>query len=159
MDHSGNYDPNLCAAAAPGCIFQQSTNNCVMSPQLIAQLAQLNPGDVGTCSAACYLRVLDSCPAKPNQDPGSLTNPDSCWASPGCTWTNGGCGPDLYSSQLDKWGRKVAAAAEACHREKEAWGCGQAAAKGLLPLPSAAVQEALQDSLPGPGQDDAKCPL
>jgi hypothetical protein len=159
MDHSGNYDPSMCAAAAPGCIFHHSTNNCVMSPQFTAQLARLNPKDVGVCSASCYLRVLEACPAKPHRDPVGLTDPAQCWSSPGCTWANGACGPDLYSSQLDKWGRKVAVAAEGCHAEKEAWGCGQAGAKGLLPLPSAAVHAALQKGLPGPGQSNANCPV
>lgn len=154
MDTHGNYEPNLCATAAPGCSFQQSSNNCVMSSDLTSQLAQLRPQDVGTCSAACYLRVLDSC-----RKTASTSDPDSCWANKGCTWANGACGPDLFSSQLDTWGRKVAAAAEACSREKEAWGCGQAGAKGLLPLPSASAQEALQRGVPGPGQQDAQCPV
>jgi hypothetical protein len=159
MDHFGKYDPNICAAAAPGCIFLASSSTCVMSPELHAQLALLHPEDVGTCSASCYLRVLESCPAKPNRNAAGLTDPGSCWSTPGCTWSNGSCGRDLYSSQLDAWGRKVAAAAEACSREKEAWGCSQAGAKGLLRLPSSAVQEALTRGLPGPSAADAKCPL
>lgn len=155
MDHSGDYDPNLCASAAPGCIFQASTNNCVMSPELTAQLQQLHPEDVGTCSASCYLRSLQSCPKATSKS--SPPDPARCRATPGCTWANSACGPDVYSSQVDAWGRKVAAAAEACSRETEAWGCGQAGAKGLMKLPSSAVQAALQRNLPGPGKDNAKC--
>lgn len=158
MDRTGSYNPALCAATAPGCVFQPSSNNCVLSPALTSQLALLKSRDVGTCSAACYLRVLDACPAKHHRDqPAALQKPAGCWSKPGCTWASGTCGPDLYGSQLDKWGRQVAAAAEACHSEKEAWGCGQAGAKGRLPLPPAAVQAALQRSLPGAGQQQATC--
>lgn len=158
MDQFGSYNPALCAAAAPGCVFQPSSNNCVLSPALTSQLTLLKPQDVGTCSASCYLRVLDACPAKAHRDhPGALQKPEGCWSKPGCSWASGKCGPDLYSSQLDKWGRQVAAAAEACHREKEAWGCGQAGAKGRLPLPPAAVQAGLLRNLPGAGKEHAKC--
>lgn len=158
MDRSGSYNPALCAAAAPGCVFEPSSSNCVLSSALTSQLALLKPQDVGTCSASCYLRGLDACPAKPHRDhPAALQKPAGCWSNPGCTWASGKCGPDLYGSQLDKWGQQVAAAAEVCHREMEVWGCGQAGAKGRLPLPPAAVQAALQRSLPGAGQQQAKC--
>lgn len=165
MDHHGNFDPDLCAAAAPGCQFQTSSNQCVISRQLTQQLAALKPTDVGVCSAACYLRVLDSCPVIPGRNSLSqeavlaAQSSKACWAARGCTWVNNGCEPDLYSSKLDKWGLKITKAVEVCRQQNEPWGCSIAGAKASLPLREGAVQAALGKGMIGHGMLDGKCPL
>lgn len=159
MDATGAYAPALCEAAAPGCAFQAETASCVTTSALARQLLGLRPADVGTCAAACYVRVLASCPAAAGSPaPAALAaSSKACWAARGCTWVGGVCEPDLYGSKLGPWGLAATRAWETCRREGEAWGCAAAGAKRAAPLPQRVAAGALARPMVGSGVSDARC--
>jgi hypothetical protein len=60
MDKQGRFIPGICQQGS-GCANEPSHHACAASKPLTQLINNLDARIAGTCSAACYMRMLQQC--------------------------------------------------------------------------------------------------
>uniref|UniRef100_A0A383W5L3 Uncharacterized protein n=1 Tax=Tetradesmus obliquus TaxID=3088 RepID=A0A383W5L3_TETOB len=157
MDAKGSYIPGICQQGT-GCAYEPTHHACTASKPLTQLISEVDPRIVGTCSAACYMRMLGQC-SKAAQQPAAARKA-WCDKQQGCAWSDSSnaCKPDVWLSKLDQWGQQVAAAAAACGGWRSEGACAAAGVAGALKLQPARAAEWLKQEI-GTGSASVKCPV
>ncbi|WIA16766.1 hypothetical protein OEZ85_013416 [Tetradesmus obliquus] len=157
MDAKGSYIPGICQQGT-GCAYEPTHHACTASKPLTQLISEVDPRIVGTCSAACYMRMLGQC-SKAAQQPAAARKA-WCDKQQGCAWSDSSnaCKPDVWLSKLDQWGQQVAAAAAACGGWRSEAACAAAGVAGALKLQPARAAEWLKQEI-GTGSASVKCPV
>jgi hypothetical protein len=157
MDKQGRYIAGICQQGT-GCAYQEANHACVASQPLTQLIREVDPRIVGTCSAACYMRMLQQC-GKVTQQPAALRKA-WCGKQQGCIWADNGstCKPDVWLSKLDQWGQQMLAASQACGVWRSEAACAAGGVKGAVKLQPARAAEFLKQEI-GTGARSTKCPV